>query len=187
MASRFQWRWWCRPPPSNSRGPSRARSNARPTAGARSPGGSARIAVRGSGAARSPTRPQETRSASEPARWMTPLGCVRQCISGPAAPSPGSYYPKATGGSRHSRKAELGCEQGRANDRRETVEICRPLKILDHRQCVACHPALVPPNAHGQESYPPLSDHRSTKPWRTPLRSETPERCRRLANGPQSW
>jgi hypothetical protein len=53
-------------------------------------------------------------------------------------------------------------------------------------QCAAYQPPLVAPEAHGWKSYPPLSDHRSTKPWQKRSPSETPERCRRLANGPRS-
>jgi hypothetical protein len=47
-----------------------------------------------------------------------------------------------------------------------TVEICRPLKPgpLDQDQCAANPPPIVMPKTHGQESYPPLSDQRSTKP-----------------------
>ena len=59
-----------------------------------------------------------------PARWMTPLGCVRQRISGPAARSPGSYCPKRISGSRRSRRTSPGCEPAR----HERVEICRPLE-----------------------------------------------------------
>ena len=64
-----------------------------------------RFAAHGSGAARSPTRQRVTQFASAPARWTTPLGCVRQRISGPAARGPGSCCPRAIGGSRRSQEA----------------------------------------------------------------------------------
>ena len=80
-----------------------------------------RFAAHGSGAARSPTRQRVTQFASAPARWTTPLGCVRQRISGPAARGPGSYCPKRIRGSRRSRRTSPGCELGR----RETVEVRR--------------------------------------------------------------
>src|SRR5215469_13651803 len=55
--------------------------------------GFARLAEHGSVVARSRTPLHETRSACGPELWTTPLGCVRQYISGPAAPSPGVVLP----------------------------------------------------------------------------------------------
>ena len=71
-----------------------------------------------------PDRQTETQFASAPARWTTLLGCVRQCISGPAARTPGSCCPRAIGGSRRSRTTWPGCEPAR----RETVELGRRLE-----------------------------------------------------------
>jgi hypothetical protein len=101
----------------------------KPTAGARSPGGSARIAARGSGAARSPTRLRGMRSASEPARWTTPLGCVRPRISGPAARSAGSSCPKGIRASRPSPKAWIGCSPLRSVDRGKQSASSRSIRL----------------------------------------------------------
>ena len=55
-----------------------------------------------------------------------------------------------------------------------TVEICRPPKPgWLSSECAAHQP---PPRVQGQENYPPLSDQRSTKPWRRPSLSEMPGR-----------
>jgi hypothetical protein len=58
--------------------------------------------------------------------------------------------------------------------------------VLDPSQCVARHPALIPPAEHGREDCPPPSDP-ALKPSRRPAPSEMPGRCRRPGNGPRNW
>jgi heme-degrading monooxygenase HmoA len=68
-----------------------------------------------------------------------------------------------------------------------TVEICRRRNRIGSVPCAAPRPPLIAPKAHGQANYPLPSDQRSTKPWQRRSPSETPERCRRLGNGPRNW